>query len=304
MAAANLLPYPPHLHPSLRGEAGSQYLTSEEGSYHEKSRYHLPPYPGQGRPPSAISSHQRYKTPMVVSSPPVFSTSAGRPPVATALNNYKPPQMQPMPSFSTPSAFDRDNFRNASAPSYIPAPGPSTLVPSNAGIYPPGTLPPLPLYNSPYDSYAEAVENIHSRLRTLMGRIERLENPQSSARNPPNRWADSTHNIHSIDPSQWNTNNVGLWSLVFKPLSRVLVTISWLLEFLLGPTYAHGPAHPGLIHPSPVLVIARRLMLDSSFLLVCYVTFRYLARRSGIRRDSIRAAILNLFRELLNQRRC
>jgi len=289
--SATVLPYPPHLQPSLRGESLTQDLTSEEEGSHMGGVRHMPlPIPAsQIRPPSAISSHQRYRTPMIINSPQMYPTAPGMPTVPE-IPVYRQPQVQPMPMYSTPSSFDRE-ARIPSIPFYTSPPAAIAHYSSGAGIYPSGTLPPI----EPPNTTSSRLASLEGRLTVLMERVERLEDDLRRSRSL------ARSSFSSINTNRWNPTEMGLWSIVATPLVRGWNMISMLIEFLLGPTYAHGPAHPGLTHPSPILVIVRRLSLDASFILTVFTLTKYIIRRNGIRRHEIRAAFKSLFMALLGR---
>jgi hypothetical protein len=234
-------------------------------------------------------------------------------PVAPEVPNYRQSQVQPMPLYSAPSAFDRDDTRMTSIPLYMSPPAPLAQFSMESGIYPSGSLPPIgPPVNSLHFASSPAldrvIENIQGHIASLSERIDKLENDSRrnlslqplTSNNDPSRVR-----ILPIDPRRWDASKIGLWSIIFRPLSRVMSrvmsTMSSVVEFLLGPTYAHGPAHPGLTFPSPVLVIIRRLTLDATFIFMGFAITRYIYRRNGIRRRAIEVAFRNLFLAMIGR---
>jgi len=207
--------------------------------------------------------------------------------------NFRPIQVQPMPTYSTPSAFDRRDPRVVSIPQYPP--GPSTSL-AGRGVYPPGSV--LPVGPRMVPSRVTSPRRLDHMIENIQGHItaltERINNLEGDARQPVNR-------LPPMDVRKWDPSNMGLWSIVTRPLVRIISSLSTLVEFLLGPAYAHGPAHPGLTHPSPIFVVIRRLILDATFILSVFALLRYIIRRNGMRNREINAAFRNLFRALIGR---
>lgn len=257
------------------------------------------------RPPSSLSLH-RYRTPMIGS----FMTSP--PP---SLNANVPP-VQPLPSFHTQSAFE-EVPRQSATPMYPPTnvtsvsgqtassrsdvPSLDMFAASRAtGGYRVSSQPQLGqrLYalsgggavtHRPPSRPAleQAVESVQAHLAALTERLELLEHTMSRSatfsssfnrtRSPTSRSPDGT--LH-----RWDLNDMGMWSLVLKPLFRVVALFERLMDFL-----AHNE------NRTPTLVVVRRLFLDISFLLIMLALLRAAWRKSGLRRRKVLFALRGLW---------
>lgn len=81
---------------------------------------------------------------------------------------------------------------------------------------------------------------------------------------------------------------MGMWSLILKPLFRVVALFERLMDFL-----AHNE------NRTPTLVVVRRLFLDISFVLVMLALFRALWKKSGIRRRKVLFALRGLWSAII-----
>lgn len=266
------------------------------------------------RPQSSLSS-QRYRTPMasMMMTPPVHSMSV--------------PPTQPMPQFETPSAFEQPARRctpsipasaypttTASYPGGDLSNSSRTDLTSPPNPYPPfrrNTSPPtygggrqygLPAGMTPRPaSRAHDLERIlgiiQVNLQALKERLEALENmahrsttslvgSRSSARR-----GESPFGPRADEP-RFNVDDMGMWSIILSPLSRVTSTFWQLLSFLASSEQR-----------SPTFIIIRRLFLDLSFLLCLLACFRLAWRRTGIRRREVIAALGGVWRAILGQRK-
>jgi len=80
-------------------------------------------------------------------------------------------------------------------------------------------------------------------------------------------------------------DDMGLWSLVLKPLLRGLSSLQRLLWFFLRSEQ----------NRTPVLIVVRRLLLDISFVFAVLGLLRAAWKKSGVRRREVGAALLVLW---------
>ncbi|KAI0047298.1 ACBP-domain-containing protein [Auriscalpium vulgare] len=245
------------------------------------------------RPQSSVSSH-RYRTPMAGS----MSVSA------------RIPSSQPQPGFHTPSAF-----AGPSSPSLPPSSAPTAysgqLAHVNPRITSPPTFPGQPSYMSALGprQYAlpgglparpvsrstleQAIESVQTQLAALTERIEALERrsisawPEYSSPGPSRSNASPVgagRRSPAADNIGWNLDDMGLWTVVFKVLSRVLQSLRQLAGFFADNR-----------NKSPTLIIIRRLFLDISFLICVLAFIRSTWKRSGVRRQEVSKAFSALW---------
>ncbi|KAI0080669.1 ACBP-domain-containing protein [Panus rudis PR-1116 ss-1] len=266
------------------------------------------------RPQSSLSSH-RYRTPM--------ASMLMTPPTAIPV-----PQTQPMPAYETPSAFEG----GTGSPSIPSSAYPTTTVsyPGNLSqssrtdiTSPPNIFPAHPGYRGPYTHgrpyplsgpgaiprpvsrpvLERALENIQVHLAALTERIETLEgvmhrstgslaSQPGGARSPGWTGRGSPLGGRPGDNGVWDFDDMGMWSLILAPLSRVFTTFQQLLNFLAKND-----------NRSPTLVVIRRLFLDISFVLSVLLLSKYVWRRSGMRRKAVYAALGGVWRTLIGQQR-
>lgn len=276
---------------TLRPNARDAETTSEDEETEDDEARELP-HPRNiaqydNRPHSAMSSN-RYRTPVagsvLVSPPP----------------DDRIPHTQPHPGFATPSAF---------AP-------PTPIAHSN---------PPLTSYSlnyhdamrahvtSPHHSHTPsvgyrighdrpasrptleyAIENVQSHIAALTERIESLENRISSRNHSPRgrhspRWLSNRGSPQEgTDEPQWDLSDLGLWSIVLKPLSRGVDHLrNWAVFFARDESR------------TPAKIIVRRLVLDVSFLMCVIALIGAIWRKSGVRRKEVKAALVILWRALI-----
>ncbi|KAH8106316.1 ACBP-domain-containing protein [Cristinia sonorae] len=267
------------------------------------------------RPQSSLSS-RRYRTPMasMMMTPPVHSMSV--------------PPTQPMPYYQAPSAFEGTGRSSPSLPSSA---YPTTTVSYHGGEtshssrtdltsppnpYPPyrGPTSPPQFGGRPYGlpsgmtprpaSRATELERvlgvIQVNLQALKERLDALEsvahrstsslfNSRTSARSGLR--GDSPFGAR-IEGHHFNVDDMGMWSIILSPLSRVMGTFRYLMDFL-----ASGEDR------SPTFVIIRRLFLDITFLLAVLACFRLAWRRTGIRRREVIAALGGVWRAILGHKK-
>ncbi|KZV90512.1 ACBP-domain-containing protein [Exidia glandulosa HHB12029] len=290
-------PVPAHLLNNQRQPAfmrGREATTTDEDTDGEE----VPP--PVTRPLSSVSSAHRYRTPMATSTgvPAAFSPP---PPV---------PELQPLPRFSSSSAFSptlesmptgslpsssyptslqyptgmsRSSGSGAPTPqSYpsvslmrgSPAYGPMPYRPAGAG---PDVYPYLALEDAVQKVQA-SVAALHERLDVLEagGRPSRLLNRSYSSVSPT---GDHDGNPDDARRRGWDAQRYGAWALVLDPLTNALrATRTMLAEE----------------HASPVLLIVRRLMLDASFVVFVLWLLRQVWRRSRARQRQLLSLISSL----------
>jgi hypothetical protein len=176
-----------------------------------------------------------------------------------------------------------------------------------------------------------AVESMQASLAALHERLEALENTLSystsigaglpagsrtsivshgrnaSSPNGARRGGGASPTYGSASGAPWDPSNMGLWSLVLKPLSRVEHNFRALFHFLI-----HGDDESGseMIsfgarrrERSPLLLVLRRLFLDLSFIICCLVILKSIWRKTLLRRRDILLALGDVWRAVLGQKR-
>ena len=246
------------------------------------------------RPSSSISSH-RYRTPLagsLVMSPP--------PPQGL-------PTTQPHPGFETPSVFAEPS--PMSSPSYptmssyvgVSSESSRTRMATPTQVYPALQNYRIPLPHQPLRDFPtrpvshltleRAVENVQVHLAALTERLESLETLTSLSRSQPSGHASPGRgrgSPHGGRPSEWDLDDLGMWSIILHPLSRGLEKLREFANFF---------ARTG--DRSPTSIVVRRLCLDTSFFICVLVVARLLWRKSGVRRREVRTALVILWRAIL-----
>ncbi|KAF8511167.1 acyl CoA binding protein-domain-containing protein [Gautieria morchelliformis] len=238
-------------------------LAAEGGEISEDDRDEHRPLPGaasQGepgyRPPSSLSSH-RYRTPMA------GSTFSPAPPIV--------PATQPMPGFTTPSAFG-----GSASPAAVPSSATASTF-MIAGSYPPSSAYPphlahtpvsprnidprsqlhahniIPQRSSTYPTEAflpgqidlrapveRAVERVQAHIAALTERVEMLE-AITGRRQIPTLSSSTLLPLGSsrsflggpLGPGRiWDPSQMGLWSFVISPLARIVESLQVLTLFI------------------------------------------------------------------------
>ncbi|KAG2158969.1 ACBP-domain-containing protein [Suillus bovinus] len=248
----------------------------------------------QPRPLSSMSS--RYRT-------PAAGSLAMSPP--SGLTNVPP--MQPMPTYQTQSAFVQP-VPIASSPVYplsghysgtyqSPEYAPQTqsalslrvgrFYGAEAPIRTPSRLP-----------LEHAVENLQTHLAAITERLDMLESqvvhPQRSTVSLPPKGSSGRVSPTDNRPEEleWDLDDMGMWSFVLKPLSRVVVSVKQLLIFF-------GRNE----NRSPVLTVVRRLFLDISFSLAVLGLLRLTWKKTATRRREVNAALILLWAALSGRNR-
>ncbi|KAG6849218.1 hypothetical protein H0H93_010340, partial [Arthromyces matolae] len=211
------------------------------------------------RPPSrsSLSSH-RYRTPLasvMMSPPPIHNTHPSQP-----LPDFETPSAFPAPSpVSSPSHPTMSSYVGISGSSHIGA-----ATPPHSHSYTPqyrGPQQPLPPYggmrNTSEAALERAVENVQVHLAALTERLDSLENIMSLSRSNTSltpRHIGSPRGRRSPNDSRgshWDLDDLGMWSLVVKPVARSVENIRMLATF-----FAKDEDR------SPTMIIIRRLCLD------------------------------------------
>lgn len=253
-----------------------------------------PRVPLDNRPPSSLSSQQRYRTPLAGSM--AFSPTPSR----------GIPTQQPQPAFETPSAFAEVLPRSPSNPQYHPHHSVNHLNSADTTLTYRGVsrdqMRPYTLTthgNPPATALERAVESVQVHLAALNERLETLEarslvhsrsqNNSGNLNGPPvNSWLAGATSNNARGTPQWDIDDLGMWSIVLNPLSRGLVRMKELATF-----FARNEDR------SPSMIIVRRLCLDVSFLLTVIMIVGGLWRKSGVRRREVRAALVILWKAIV-----
>lgn len=225
------------------------------------------------------------------------------------------PAMQPLPGFETPSAFAEPS--PTSIPSSLYPAGSSyvgrPLSQSSRGdmVSPPqGLFGPHPQFRHqtqslPLGQYGvvrpastltmeRAIESVQSQLAAVTERLEILESGSpsthlgTSPRGTPT-WSGRRSPPH-IPHTQWDLDDLGMWSLALNPASRAIERLKELSRFF-------GRNE----NRSPSMIVLRRLCLDVSFLLCVIGLVRILWKKSGVRRREVNAALRVLWRAILGR---
>ncbi|KAI9001320.1 acyl CoA binding protein-domain-containing protein [Trametes punicea] len=265
--------------------------------------------PGQlNRPQSSLSS-RRYRTPM--------AGSLLIPPSPTV----PVPATQPQPGFQTQSAFAESAASipsspypttSVSYPEQIPQSPASGPISSLYGYQRAGYRPASQPQHRPYSLTAgapprptslpmleRAVESVQIHLAAITERLETLEgllhhstaSLSASGQRSPGLFAGrGTPFGGQQDVMRWDVDDMGMWSLVLRPLARIFRLFRLLTAFI-------GSSE----NRSPAFVVIRRLFLDISFVLCLLAAFRAGWRKSGMRRKEVIAALRGLWRAILGQ---
>ncbi len=228
------------------------------------------------------------------------------------------PSTQPHPAFQTQSAFAESPpsipssaypTTSVSYPELHPRSPPTDPASSahggyssRAGFRPPsqppyrqyslqsgGGVPPRPVS---LPMLERAVESVQAHLAAITERLETLEGllhhstsslSQSGLRTS-GILAGRGSDLGRLDSVRWDIDDMGMWSLVLRPLARVFRLFRQLMVLLANSE-----------NRSPTFVIIRRLFLDISFVLCFLALFRVGWRRSGVRRREVSTALRGLW---------
>jgi acyl-CoA-binding protein len=245
------------------------------------------------RPQSSLSTH-RYRTP---------GTSSA------LLQTPGVPASQPQ-GLETLSAFGGESTASLSSypqPYAEQAIARDLVAPHGPSVYrrPPSARPhalsAAGLSHRPPSRLAleRAIESIQTQLAALSERIEIIESHSFGAQLPrsspgPSRssptFAGSGSPNGVRDVISWNFDEMGLWTIVFKALARVLRSTR---EFAIFLSNSEGR--------SPTFVVFRRLFLDISFILCTLTLIKTVWRRTGVRRRAVNAAMRALWWALVGK---
>ena len=144
-----------------------------------------------------------------------------------------------------------------------------------------------------------AIENVQTHLAALNERLESLESmsahPHRSTLSLRTRSSSPRYRgrglVNATDRGdyEWDLDDLGMWSLILSPVTRVGATMRQLARFFA--TSEH----------SPTLIIVRRLCLDVSFLFCVLWVIRSLWRGTGVRRREVKLALKILARALVGR---
>ncbi|KIJ20103.1 hypothetical protein PAXINDRAFT_126567 [Paxillus involutus ATCC 200175] len=299
----------------FNSDADADGDSSEDGEIGDEAR-DLPAVPSQQpRPLSSVSLSSRYKTPVMGS----FSLSSPPPRRASV------PPMQPLPNFETISAFaDPQSGTSLPSSSVYPSSVPRYASPSRdlaphvqsaTSHYQGQPFRPPSRHDSAAGGWVRrpshglslehAVENVQAHLAALTERIDTLESSlasqphpqvQRSTSSPPS--GSSSGRGSPADPRfvpqdlDRDIDDMGLWSLVLKPLLRGFSSLRSLLFFFLRSEQ----------NRTPVLIVVRRLLLDISFVFAVLGFLRAVWRESGTRRREVAAALVVLWGAISGKR--
>ncbi|KAG1820495.1 uncharacterized protein BJ212DRAFT_1297877 [Suillus subaureus] len=250
----------------------------------------------QPRPLSSMSS--KYRT-------PATGSHAISPPLAGLANV---PPMQPMPAYQTQSAFVGQPTPIVSSSIYPPpghysgtyqspefAPQIQSALSLRGGRFYGAEAPIRTPSRLPLE---QAIENVQTHLAAITERLDMLESqvvhPQRSTASLPLRNSSGRGSPTDNRPEalEWDLDDMGMWSFVLKPLSRVMVSLKQLLVFF-------GRSE----NRSPVLTIVRRLFLDISFSLAVLRLLRLTWKKTATRRREVNAALILLWAALSGRNR-
>lgn len=258
------------------------------------------------RPPSALSSQNRYRTPLAGSTINMPIPSHALSPMPTGT-----PNMQPLPEHPTPSAFATSSpshptslVQQFTGSQRSPSPRHSAYGPPYRGTpsFQRGFVPGQQPQQATRASLERAVESMQTSLAALHERLEGLETALGLGQGTAgvSRTSLPSHRSRISSPNQrnsstpwprWDPANMGAWSLVLQPLARLESNFRAFAWFV-----AEGDER------SPILVMVRRLFLDLSFLIVVLVLLKSVWRRTQIRRGEVFGALREVWRALTGQK--
>lgn len=154
-------------------------------------------------------------------------------------------------------------------------------------------------------SLEHAMESMQAHIAALTERIDTLESSFATHSNPQ---AQSSVSLPSRASSgrgspadsgsvsqvfEWDIDDMGLWTLVLRPLLQNLSFLQRLLLFFLKSGQGR----------SPLLIVVRRLCLDISFVMVVVGVLRTAWIKTGTRRREVAAALVLLWGAVTGKRR-
>ena len=273
-------------------------MTSEDETDDEPPN-ELPAHSQYNRPQSSLSSH-RYRTPMAgsMASPPPIGPPAAQQPSGYEIPSAFADASRPSHLYHAQGSHTGQSFASTHDLMFSPQP-PSGYRGQSQQI--PGRPFGVPVRPRSGPSLEHAIENVQAHLAALNERLESLESvsahPHRSnisismptqTTSPRYRGAGSSPADRRGD-YEWDLNDLGMWSLVLSPVTRVGGTLRQLARFFA--TSEH----------SPTLIVVRRLCLDFSFLFCVLWVLRSLWRKTGVRRREVRMALKILLRAILGR---
>ncbi|KZP05866.1 hypothetical protein FIBSPDRAFT_1053848 [Athelia psychrophila] len=292
-------PYPPRAVPSnifsnsnLPQDPEDADTTSEDDT--DDEAHPLPPPSQYNRPQSSQSSHN-YRTPLggsMMSPPPtvIYQQQHQQPSGYETASAFA----EPGTAVAHPSLYP--GHRSGSSQDYTVTPTTYTNPAFRAAPHPLSTRSfPLPARPASRLSLENAVENVQAHLAALTERIESLEagRPRhqrhssnmslSGSGSPGSRYPDVRGDY------EWDLNDLGMWSLVLSPVTRVGAALRSVTKFFA--TSEH----------SPMLIVVRRLCLDASFIFFLLYLLRSVWRKTGVRRREVKLALKLLGQALIGR---
>lgn len=288
------------LPPGLQRDSNMAGVPEEEpesNSEEEETEDEANALPNQSqyiRPQSSLSSHH-YRTPMagsIMTPPPVGFPAAQQPSGYETPSAFAEPQASSYPASSYPAqgSYAGQYSEHTISPQTFPTPPGFKEQPQQISVR--SYAPPARPASRP--ALESAIENVQAHIAALNERLESLE----SISGHPHRSNSSlpTHSDGRRGGSpdrrgdyEWDLDDLGMWSLVLSPVTRVGATIRQVTKFFA--TSEH----------SPTLIVVRRLCLDMSFIFCVLWIMRLLWRKTGVRRREVRLALKILGRALIGR---
>ncbi|KAH8830622.1 hypothetical protein DL96DRAFT_1593698 [Flagelloscypha sp. PMI_526] len=309
---------------SYSGDPGNLVMSSSfsqsraSGSSHstDSARGQQAPFPhSQGVPPAP---EEEEGGPI----PPMVTSPSNRPPSSLSSNRYRTPLAGSLailylplkrhsafadqrPSSTPGASYSQQPFSPSSYAEFYRGNAPGSqgnMVYSGSGSHPAYRTSPLPpqSYGIPGQvrppsrmSLEHAVENVQAHLAALTERLDSLQSSMAYQPAPshlsrtgsrtfiPRRTPDGDAPIYDL-------GDLGLWSYVVQPVTRGIDILRDVATFLARDE-----------NRTPTTIIVRRLCLDVSFLLCVLAMIRMIWRRSGVRRQEVKAALGILWRAIL-----
>lgn len=272
------------------GELRESSASEEETTDDETTDLGAPEQtPALNRPQSSLSSH-RYGTPgassTLLSTPAV---PASQPQGLETLSAFGGSVSTSYPQPSAEQAIPRDTASLLSHSTYRRPPSARPHALSAAGF---PHRPPSRIV------LERAIEIVQTQLAALSERIESIELHSSSTRlaSPPGPSRSSPTFAGRRSPSgsrevtRWDFDEMGLWAIVYKGITRVLASLRQFAIFLSD---SEGR--------SPTFVVVRRLFLDLSFIICALALIKTVWRRTGVRRREVSTAIRALWWAVLGK---
>ena len=199
------------------------------------------------------------------------------------------PASHPSSLYPAPASYGGEFSASSHNLTFSPHPYPRPLGFQGQPQQISGRLFGVPARPASRPTLEHAIENVQAHLAALTERLESLESvsghPHRSDVSLPTQSNSPRYRGHGGTPTdrrgdyEWDLNDLGMWSLVLSPVTRVGGTLRQLARFFA--TSEH----------SPTLIVVRRLCLDMSFLFCVLWVVRALWRKTGVRRREVRLAL-------------